>query len=57
MNTHPLGLETRVRETRGGFRMEGTAPSPVKPPPMPSDAASSAKPPRKLLVLLPGCSP
>lgn len=42
-----------IVETRGGFRQEDPRPSSASPPPKPSDSATSAKPPRKVLVLLP----
>jgi hypothetical protein len=41
-----------IVETRGGFRQDDPRPSPASPPPKPSDSATSAKPPRKALVLL-----
>ena len=33
-----------IRETRGGYRVEGGLPSPVHPPEPPADAATSARP-------------
>jgi lysozyme len=42
-----------IVETRGGFRQDDPRPSPASPPPKPSDSTTSAKPPRKVLVLLP----